>query len=138
MGRGPAAASAEIKLIRESTLWFRHRPPPWGGVSLREACAHATMGPLASEYTNELAAEAIGLLNRCYLTDDAPLPPGFPCPADVRGLARRKPAWRLPGVYFMAYNELTRRTCGHVESDGIHVGQVVLPMLRSLLAAVGR
>ena len=65
-----------------------------------------------SEWLNDLAAQVVRLLNRCYLSaDDRALPPGFPCPDDLRGLALRRP-WRLPGVYFSSYNALSQQTCG--------------------------
>lgn len=132
--RSPASGVCEAF---ERAAWAAAGAPPWGDVSLAAACARGNMGPRGGEYTNELADGAVRHLNRCYFDDDvAALPPGFPCPDDLRGVANRT-AWRLPGVYFLAYNTLSQSTCGQIRhSDGIHVNQVVLPMLRSFLAAV--
>ena len=132
--RSPASGVCEAF---ERAAWAAAGAPPWGDVSLAAACARGNMGPRGGEYTNELADGAVRHLNRCYFDDDvAALPPGFPCPDDLRGVANRT-TWRLPGVYFLAYNTLSQSTCGQIRhSDGIHVDQVVLPMLRSFLAAV--
>jgi len=132
---------AKVSGVCEAYLaraWAAFPDPPWGSVSVEEYCAHGNQGPRGGEFTNDLAAETVRHLNACYFAANrtAPLPPGFPCPDDLRGVANRR-EWRLPGVYFLAYNELTLTTCEHVDhSDGIHVRQVVLPMLRSFLAAV--
>ena len=96
------------------------------------------MSPAGGEWLNDLAAQTVRLLNRCYLDGAAgrPLPAGFPCPDDLRGVARRR-RWRLPGVYFVSYNALGFELCGRTSShDAIHADQTYLPLLRALLAGL--
>ena len=134
----PRAAGSAVCEDSFRGVWDAAPEPAWGRISLTEACSHGRMNSAGSEWLNDLAAQAVRLLNRCYLSaDDGALPRDFPCPADLRGLALRRP-WRLPGVYFSAYNALSQQICGRIaHADGVHMDQSYLPLLRSLLAATG-
>ena len=58
----------------------------------------------------------------------------MPCPADLAALARRRPGWRLPGVYVLDAAAIGEVLCGHVE-QAQHAPQLHMPLLRSMLAA---
>ena len=106
----------------------------WREIYLREACTHAAVDAHGAEFLNRVAAETIREINACYLLahDDA-----VPCPDDLRGVAIRRPEWRLPGVYVLSVDQIGATLCGHVDGDGVHAEQVYLPMTRALLAALG-
>ena len=139
--RTPRGQGAALCAAEEREAWRREAAPAWGGIGLAEACDRATMSPDGGEYLNELAAETLRLLNRCYLDperggdDLGALGAGFPCPSDLRGLATRT-SWRLPGVFFVGGNHLGRALCGRTSGDGVHSPQIFVPLTRMLLAAI--
>ena len=144
--RTPRSAASASCVGASEADWTRGPAPAWGALGLREACTHATVDAHGAEFLNRIAAETIREINACYLLahDDAAARARWdgardavPCPDDLRGVAIRRPEWRLPGVYVLSVDQIGATLCGHVDGDGVHAEQVYLPMTRALLAALG-